>query len=669
MADDFKPYVSAETKMKEFTLPAIIFGAILSIVLGAANAYLGLVAGMTVAATFPAAVMAMAVLKPLKGTILEENTCRTTAAVGEALVAGAIFTIPAFLIAKNPETGMPIWENIHYWESTFLMLVGGILGVLFVIFLRRVLIEDKSLPVPESVACSEIVKAGQGGATGAKYVFGMIGLSALLELFRNSFGIELIQGYVKRFWVLPTVKNFQLMTSELKAITAPSNPTGGIFIESPEASPAMLGVGYIIGPKLAAIVFSGGVFGHMMMTPLFLFINGGFGPGTDWIETSGAVWNSQVRPLAVGAMLVGALYTLFKMRKSLGAGIARAFKDLQQISKVSTEGETSRLEKDMPYSITLIGIIALVVPIFFLYWYFSGSVVGAIVSAIVMTVAGFLFAAVAGFLVGTIGSSNNPISGLTLSTLIVAAILMVAVGVKGAFGVAAVLGVAAVVCCSSGVAGDIIQDLKAGHILGGTPRAMELGCIIGVIAAAFVMALVLQLLHTGYASMGGIGGEMLPAPQAGLMAMLSQGIITGQMAWPLVIMGALFAIALILIGAPAPMLIAVGMYLPFHTTFAIFIGGIIKWITNGIIERRKLNKEKAENTGILLASGLIAGQALMGIIIAATVVAKNPPGTEEVTGLFPKIIEGGNPWLALIIFALLAWILIKVPADSAKNES
>jgi putative OPT family oligopeptide transporter len=601
----------------------------------------------------------MAVLKPLKGTILEENTCRTTAAVGEALVAGAIFTIPAFLIAKNPETGEPIWENIHYWESTFLMLVGGILGVLFVIFLRRVLIEDKSLPFPESVACAEIVKAGQSGATGAGYVFGMIGLAALLELFKNSFGLLLVKGYVKHFWVLPTVKNFKLMTSDLRAITAGSNPTGGIFIESPEASPAMLGVGYIIGPKLAAIVFSGGVFGHMMMTPLFIFINGTFGPGTDWLETSGAVWNSQVRPLAVGAMLVGAFYTLFKMRKSLGTGIARAFKDLKQIGKIGEEGETSRIEKDIPYSITMIGIAALVIPIFFLYWYFSGSLVGAIVSAIVMTIAGFLFAAVAGFLVGTIGSSNNPISGLTLSTLIVAAILMVAVGVKGAFGVAAVLGVAAVVCCSSGVAGDIIQDLKAGHILGGTPRAMELGCIIGVIAAAFVMALVLQLLHTGYASTGGIGGTDLPAPQAGLMAMLSQGIITGQMAWPLVIMGALFAIALILIGAPSPMLIAVGMYLPFHTTFAIFIGGIIKWITDRYIEKNNLNKEKADNTGILLASGLIAGQALMGIIIAATVVA----GGGE--AILPSIIEEGNPWLALIVFALLAWILIRTPAKSA----
>jgi putative OPT family oligopeptide transporter len=659
----FKPYVPAEEQMKEFTLKAVIFGAFLSIILGAANAYLGLVAGMTVAATFPAAVMAMAALRLMRGTILEENTCRTTAAVGEALVAGAIFTIPAFLIAKNPATGEPIWENIKYWQSTALMLVGGVLGVLFVIFLRRVLIEDKTLPFPESVACAEIVKAGQGHATGAKYVFGMIGLSALLELFRNDFGLQLIKGNVTKFWALPVVKNFKLLTSGMQQVGTPTNPQGGIFIQSPDASPAMLGVGYIIGPKLASIVFAGGVFGHMMLVPLFIFINGRFTGSTDWLTTSAAVWNSQVRPLAVGAMLVGAFYTLFKMRKSLGTGILRAFGDLKKIGKGVEATETSRIERDLPYSGTIIAIVALVIPIAILYYYFSHSIVGAIVSAVVMTVAGFLFAAVAGFLVGTIGSSNNPISGLTLSTLIVAAILMVIVGVKGAFGIAAVLGVAAVVCCSSGVAGDIIQDLKAGHILGGTPKAMELGCIIGVIAAAFVMALVLQLLHTGYAEMGGIGGELLPAPQAGLMAMLSQGIITGEMAWPLVIMGALFSVGLILIGAPSPMLIAVGMYLPLYTTSAIFIGGVIKWIADSIMKKRELNKEKFENTGILLASGLIAGQALMGIIIAATVVAGGG------SAILPQIIAGGNPWLALVVFAILAYVLIKTPIGVAgRNE-
>ena len=663
---EYKPFVPADTKMKEFTFRALLIGALLSIILGAANAYLGLVAGMTVAATFPAAVMAMAALRIFKGTILEENTCRTTAAVGEAIVAGAIFTIPAFLIAKDPATDARIWDNVRYWESTALMLVGGILGVLFVIFLRRVLIEDKTLPFPESVACSEIVKAGQSGATGAKYVFSSIGLAGLLELFRNSFGLQLIQGYVEKFWSLPIVRNFQLVNSEMQGVGQPTNPAGGIFIESPSASPAMIGVGYIIGPKLSSIVFSGGVFGHLMLVPLFIFINGGFSTltaeGTSWLDITDAVWFSQVRPLAVGAMIVGAFYTLFKMRKSLGTGIARAFNDLKKIGKSSAEAETNRLEKDIPYSVTVIAIIALVIPIAILYYYFSHSLVGAIVSAIVMTIAGFLFAAVAGFLVGTIGSSNNPISGLTLSTLIVAALLMVIVGVKGAFGIAAVLGVAAVVCCSSGVAGDIMQDLKVGHILGGTPRYMQMAVMVGVIAAALVMALVLQLLHTGYAEMGGIGGELLPAPQAGLMAMLSQGIITGSMAWPLVIMGALFSIGLILIGAPSPMLIAVGMYLPLHTTFAIFVGGIIKWAVTSIMEKRKLNRERTENTGILLASGLIAGEALMGIVIAATVVANKGQA------LLPKIIDGGNPWLGLVVFAVLGYVLISIPLKNGKSD-
>jgi len=663
----FKPYVPAETTMKEFTFKAVFVGAILAIILGAANAYLGLVAGMTVAATFPAAVMAMAVLRPFKGTVLEENTCRTTAAVGEALVAGAIFTIPAFLIAKNPLTGKPIWDNIHYWESTMLMLVGGVLGVLFVTFLRRVLVEDKTLPFPESVACAEIVKAGQGHATGAKYVFGAMGIAGLLELFRNNFGLQLVQGFVRKFWTLPVVKNFQLLTTGMQKVGTTSNPMGGVFVETPAASPAMFGVGYIIGPKLASIVFSGGVFGQMMFVPLFIFINGGFAAlansGASWADITSAVWNSQVRPFAVGAMLIGALHTLFKMRKSLTTGLARGFADLKKIGKEKSSTDVSRLERDIPYSVTLIAILALVIPITILYYHFSHSIVGAIVSALVMTIAGFLFAAVAGFLVGTIGSSNNPISGLTLSTLIVAALLMVLVGVKGPFGIAAVLGVAAVVCCSSGVAGDIMQDLKVGHILGGTPKFMEMGVMIGVVSAALVMALVLQLLNTGYASMGGIGGELLPAPQAGLMAMLSQGIITGGMAWPLVIMGGLFSIALILIGAPSPMLIAVGMYLPFHTTFAIFCGGVIKWIVDTVLKKGKHDREKVENTGILLASGLIAGEALMGIIIAGTVVGGGGKA------ILPKIIPGGNPWLALVVFAILTYVLISIPLRNGKNRA
>ncbi len=636
------PFVPEKTELREFTFKAVFFGAIFAVILGAANAYLGLKAGMTVAATFPAAVMAMAILKPLKGSVLEENMFRTTAAVGEALVAGAIFTIPAFLISG-------LWKSLNYVISTTLMLVGGVLGVLFVIFLRRILIEDTTLPFPESVATAEIVKAGQKGQTGAGYVFGALGLAAVIEFFKNVNGLRLFKDYTTGF--IPFSKSKiaigKFLTGEY---------TGGFYIASPAASPALMGVGYIIGPKLAAIVFSGGVFGWLFLVPLLVLLNSGFQLPADinWLEFSTKVWYFQVRPIAVGAMIVGAFYTLYKMRKSLWTGIKRAFKE---IGKVSTEQEVSRLEKDLPYGIIVAAILFLLIPITIIYYYFTHNIGGALLSALVMTFAGFLFAAVAGYLVGTIGSSNNPISGLTLSTLILAAILMVLVGIKGDPGVAAVLGVAAVVCASSGVAGDIMQDLKVGHILGGTPWKMEIGVIIGVIAASLVMTFPLQVLHSGVP--GGIGGPELPAPQAGLMAMLAKGIVAGEMAWGLVLVGMLFSVGLILIGSPSPMLIAVGMYLPFHTTFAIFVGGIIKFIVERIVEKRELAKaarDRIENVGTLLASGLIAGEALMGIILAALVVAKVS---------LPKISE--TPWGGLIVFAIIFYLLISLPLKAGKK--
>jgi len=661
--DSFKPYVPANTNMKEFTFKALFVGAILSIVLGSANAYIGLKVGLTVAATFPAAVMAMAILRIFKGSILEENTCRTTAAVGEALAAGAIFTIPALLIAKNPDTGEAIWKNIHYVESTILMITGGILGVLFVIFLRRILIEDKTLRFPESVACAEIVKAGQGKKTGANYVFGAMGLSGLFELFKNTRGFYAVKESVQAFFPIK-VLNFLIKDPNGNAITKPTDMTGGVFVESPGASAMLLGVGYIIGPKLASITFAGGVFGHLVLVPLFIFINGGFeniiaSSGHSWVDVAGGVFANQVKPFAVGTMLVGAVSTLYKMRKSLATGLARAVRDIKQIGKAKVK-ETNRLERDIPYSVTAIGIVALVIPIAIIYYFLSHNLVGAIVAALVMTVTGFLFAAVAGFLVGTIGSSNNPISGITLSTLIIAAFLMIAMGITGAPGIAAVLGVAAVVCCSSGVAGDIMQDLKVGHILGGTPRAMQMAVIVGVISAALVMGLTLQMLHTAYFDTGGIGGTELPAPQAGLMAALSEGIVGGEMAWPLVIMGILFGIGLVIIGAPAIMLIAVGMYLPFYVTAGIFCGGVIKSIVDKIVSRRKVDKEKVENTGILLASGFIAGEAILAIIIAGFVIGGG--GESPI----PTLIKGGNPLLGLLIFAIVTYVLISIPLRNGK---
>lgn len=655
---EFKPYVPADSNMKEFTFKALFFGAILSMILGSANAYIGLKVGLTVAATFPAAVMAMAILRLFKGTILEENTCRTTAAVGEALAAGAIFTIPALLIAKNPTTGEPIWDNIRYVESTVLMVTGGILGVLFVIFLRRILIEDKTLRFPESVACAEIVKAGQGKDTGAGYVFGAMGLAGFFELFKNPRGFLAIQESIQRFFPIQ-VKNFKLAFGDQEIV---SNPTGGVFIETPGASAMLLGVGYIIGPKLASITFAGGLFGHLVFVPLFMFIFGGYADmvagGADWVEIANGVFAGQAKPFAVGTMLVGAVYTLYKMRNSLTVGIVRAFNDLGQIGKGS-KAKANRLEDDIPYSISTIGIILLIIPIAIIYYILCQNLIGAIVAALVMTITGFLFAAVAGYLVGTIGSSNNPISGITLSTLIVAAFLMSAIGVTGAPGIAAVLGVAAVVCCSSGVAGDIMQDLKVGHLLGGTPKHMERAVMIGVVAAALVMAFALQLLHSTTA---GIGSVDLPAPQASLMAALSEGIVGGEMAWPLVIMGIFFGFGLIILGAPSIMLIAVGMYLPLYVTAGIFVGGVIKQIVDQIAEKKKLNKEKVENTGILLSSGFIAGEAIIALVIAGTVAIG------QGRAIIPRLIDGGNPWLGLVVFAAIAYVLIALPLKRGKNS-
>jgi len=634
MSERFEPYVPEKTDQREFTIRAMILGVLMAVILGAANAYLGLKAGMTVAATFPAAVVGMAVLRIFKGSILEENLARTVASVGEALVAGAIFTIPALVIAGPWREDFGSTER--YFESTAIMLVGGVLGVLFVTVLRRIMVQESELPFPESVAASEIHKAGRTGGTGARYVFGAMGLGAAIQLLAK----------MKYFAV--TWEHFlPFSRSEVKFLTSRGERIGevvgggGAFISSFAISPAYLGVGVIIGPRLSSIAFSGGVLAWGLFVPLLLYFVGPAtleqwigqppagapeGGAVGWELMSIAVWKFMVRPIAVGGMLVGAVYTLYGMREQLFGGIVRAFRDIKKIKAGGGE-EQSRLDKDLDFRWIFAGIGLLVVLMVALYVYFTGSVLGSLVSAVVMAVAGFLFAAVAGYLVGLIGSSNNPISGLTLSTVIIAALLMVAIGLTGEAGIVAVLAVAAVVCCACGIAGDMLQDLKVGHILGGTPWKMELGEIIGVICAAAVLFVPLYILHQGDIASGGtgFGGKNLPAPQAGLMAMLAEGIVAGKMAWPLVITGMLFAVGLILIGAPSVMLIAVGMYLPFETTSAIFVGGAIRWVVLKVQARRKLDAAQAmrvENTGVLLSSGLIAGEALMGLLIAALAFAK-----------------------------------------------
>jgi putative OPT family oligopeptide transporter len=639
----FEPYVPADTSLKEFTLRAVLLGIVMAVVLGAANAYIGMVAGLTIAATFPAAVVALAALRPAGGTILEENIARTTASVGEALVAGAIFTIPAFVISG-------VWESVNIWISMVIMLCGGVLGVLFVIILRRTLVEDAGLPFPESVAAAEIHKAGQKGSTGGKFLLRAGLLAAMLELLKNEFGFRTFGAYISGFWSWGAAR--------LNAIG--ETYSGGIFMNTPSASPALLGVGYIIGPRLAAVVFAGGVLGWWCIAPVMLFVNRdlvALAETQGWADVAlNVVWQQQVRPLAVGTMVVGAAWTLWSMRTSLLAGFGRVFSDLKRVTAVEAP---TRIQIDISYRWIVWGILGLLVPITVLYHYFSQSFGGSILAALVMVVAGIFFAAVAGYLVGVIGSSNNPISGLTLSTLILAALLMVAIGLRGDQGVLAVLGVAAVVCCAMGIAGDMMQDLKVGHILGGTPRYMERGELIGVVFAAPFLAIVLDLLHKAYT----FGSTTLPAPQASLMAMMSRGIVDGEMAWPLFLAGMIFAVMLILVGAPSPMLVAVGMYIPIWSTFAIFVGGVFKWLVDSMLSRKKYTTEqmeRANNTGVLVASGFVAGEALMGVLIAGLVVADIH---------LPELISDPTVrgWIGLLVFPLALWLFYRYSNGEAKQ--
>ena len=637
-----KPFVPADQEVSEFTFRAVFLGIILAIILGAANAYLGLKAGMTVAAVFPAAVISMAVLRIFNGTILEENISRTTGAVGEALAAGAVFTIPAFVI-----TG--VWDDFHYGQATLLMLVGGLLGVLFVIILRRTFMDDYSLPFPESQACAQIVKAGQKGSSGAGLVFGFLGLAGAIEFFKNVNGIQLIGEKVKAMF----------------HITDHSQ----IPFQSPVSSPAFLGVGFIIGPFLAAVTFSGGVFGWLFLMPLVIYLKGGIvslaGGATDLASQFGAakgLYSETVKIMAVGGMIVGAFNTLYNMRKSLWDGIRRS---VGNITGAKAGGDEIRTEKDLNFRYVFIAIGVLFIPMLVIYYKYTQSVGVALLTMVVMAAAGFLFAAVAGYLVSIIGSSSNPISGLTLSTLLIAAGLLLILGMKGDPGIMAVLAVATVVCCIAGVAGDMIQDWKVGHILGGTPWRMELGGLIGVTAAALILVIPIMILHKGG---GGIGSDALPAPQAGLMATMAQGIIGGQMEWGLILAGMLFSVGLIMIKSPSPMLICVGMYLPFETTAAIFLGGVIKHILDRQVEKSGADDDKkslVENRGLLVASGLVAGEALIGVILAGVVAAKVKffcDGTEEgLTCLASRPEWFAQPILGFLTIIALGALMVYFP--------
>ena len=676
---DHKPFVPPESTEREFTFKAVAAGIVMAAVFGAANAYLGMKAGQTVAATIPAAVIAIALFRLpfFRGGVLEQNLTRTAASVGEALVAGAIFTIPAFMMVQVG--GHHLWTDLrsHFWAATLILLVGGLLGVFFIIILRRPLTVESDLPFPESTASAEIVKAGQKTATDApKYIFGALGLGALMQLLKDEKGFQVFMDSVSGFVRFPrsVIDYFGYQKEPIGDVAY----TGGVAYATPSASPALIGIGYIIGPRLSAINFSGGVIAWLVLIPLVLFVDpdlptrlgatmGGQAP---WDVLSYTVWYNVVRPIAVGAMLVGAAYTLYSMRESILRSIRGAFE-----AHTGTKGSSqtlTRLDIDIPIKWTVLATLGLIIPITIIYHHFAESWGAAAVAALVMTVAGFLLSAVGGYLVGLVGSSNQPVSGLTLAALVVAALMMVAIGVKGLGGVAAVLGVASVVCCACCVSGSLIQDLKAGYLLGGTPWKMELVEILSVTAVSFFLILPIIALHEANLSSGGIGGRELPAPQAGLMAQLSQGIVGGQMAWGLLVMGCMFGFALVMIKAPSPMLIAVGMYLPLQTTSAIFVGGVIRWVADRVTARRRLTPEenaKFEERGTLIASGLIAGEAITGILLATLFLTGVSSITKVVTGhdQLPFVAHWGG-WISLLAFAVLAYVLVWLPQGGNRTS-
>jgi len=690
MSDEkkFVPFVSAETNMSEFTFKALFIGLIMCVVLGAANAYLGLRAGMTIAATYPAAVIGMALLKALKGSILEENFARTVGSIGESVAAGAIFTLPAFFVSG-------LWPDFftfgHYVTSALILIAGGILGIMFVALLRRVMVEDAELKFPESIAAAEIHKAGRRSGGGSKFLFGAMAGGAIIQAL----------GQLKFF--ATSWEHFVVFTKQTITGTKFVGQ-GGLLLSSPGISPAYMGVGYIIGPKYASLNFSGGLIAWGLLAPIiYYFISPSI--NMDFLVTwahmlqvkdptmtdaaalekvSSAtyqitqIWRFIVRPIAIGGMLMGACFTLFKMRKSLGEGLKRAISDVRKAAGGSAV-ETSRTEKDIPFNWIVIGIIGVACLTFVIsFFLFHAGLLVSIVAATLLIILAFLFGAVSGYLVGIMGSSNNPISGLTLTALVTTALILVALGVKGDAGIATVLGVAAIVCVSAAVAGEMLQDLKAGHILGGTPWRMQVGDIIGVILAGLVMFGVLVILNQGDIAQGikngydgGFGSKNLPAPQASLMAMLSRGIVGGQMAWPLIIVGMLMGLGLILMQVKSPMLVSVGMYLPLETTFAIFIGGCVKGILEMLNKKKMVNGKEVldengepvmkyskgqmirmDNVGILLASGFIAGEALMGLVFALLYFMNVPT---------PAIFENPSFIVSLAILTLISISLIYIP--------
>ena len=638
--ENFQPLIPPEKVVPELTKKAVFVGIILAVIMGSANAYLGLYAGMTVSAAIPGAIMALALLKPFRPTVLEVTLGMMGAAAGEALAAGVIFTIPALVV-------IGAWEQIHYVETTLIALIGGILGVLWMVPLRRALIVKTDLPFPEGIAVAAVINTAVGTEEeeeAGKASFWMLLGAILAGLVKFSqVSLNVIKGKIET--IFAAGKYYVLGKS-----------TEGYFYAGTAASPALLGVGYIIGPRIAAYVFAGGLLGWVIITPLIMVATG-LPAGATPLEGFMLIWSDYVRYLGVGAMVVGGLYTIWKLRENLIHGVKEAIIGIRG-GQVETK---KRTDTDLDFKKVFLTIGFLIIPVFLIYAWLSHMYAISLFMAVLLVLLTFVASAIAGYMAGLLGSSNNPISGVTVAVLLFVSIIMLAFGVTGTSGMTIVIGMAAVVCCGAAISGDVLQSMAAGQMLGATPWKQQLAEILGVSAAAPILAIVVQALDKAY----GIGSADLPAPQAFLMGGIVKGVIGGEMVWPFVIAGAFLALVLILMDIPV-LPVAIGIYLPFTLSVPILVGGIVR----AIVDRRlkKLSpeeeeeisdwemaikrtgvkpKEVAHRAGLLFSAGLIAGEAIMGVIGAFLIIGNINLG----------LLKEAPAWPGMLIWGYIAFLL------------
>ena len=584
---EFKPYVPADKITSEITVTSIVMGILLAVIFGAANAYLGLRVGMTVSASIPAAVIAMGVIRVVmrKNSILESNIVQTIGSAGESLAAGAIFTLPAlFLWAAEGKADKP-----GIIEITLIALIGGLLGVFFMVPLRNALIvkEHGILPYPEGTACAEVLLAGEEGGANASTVFAGMGFAALFNFIID--GLKLLAGEISFH-----VKGF----------------AGEI---GTQIYPAVMSVGYICGARISSYMFAGGVLSWLVIIPLIVLFGADIilYPGTTPISAiyaeggASAIWGSYIRYIGAGALAAGGIISLIKSLPLIIKTFSGAMKSMAESVNTSTE----RTAKDMSLKVVLIavGILTLAV------WLVPAIPV-SLLGAVIVVVFGFFFATVSSRMVGLVGSSNNPVSGMAIATLLIATLILKVTGMQGIAGMTSAIAIGSIICIVSAIAGDTSQDLKTGYLLGATPKKQQLGELVGVIAAAFAIGGTLYLLDSAW----GFGSEELGAPQATLMKLLIEGVMEGNLPWALVFTGVFIAVVVEIIGIPV-LPFAIGVYLPVQLNACIMVGGVLRLVLD-IIKRNEEEKKAIINDGVLFCSGMIAGEGLVGIALALLAV-------------------------------------------------